>query len=203
MSPESIDVDLIDQVVGIAPGDPLDTIRRARPVARDQVQAAEQALFETDTNDIPRDQRWLVGAFVTALTVPGTPLDEHRRAGLDPDRAVLLEQLLSSAPDQGPRGSYREPGLATESQPVERWLVPDDVRAQLGEPLAAVVEHAHLLVIHPRDSRPAVLGRLVEAGWTRQQVVTWSQLVAFTSFQTRVVTGLTALKQNPGTEQAA
>lgn len=186
-------VDLVDALVGIAPGSRLDAIRRSRVEARTNVQLAEEALFGRETNAVALRDRWLVAAFATRLIAPGSGLDEHRAARLDaPDRA-LVGRLAASARQRGPWGSYREPGLAHENVAGEPWRVPVGDRAVLGEPLAAVLEYAHLLLIHPRDARPGALERLVGAGWSREAIVTWSQLVSFVAFQARLVAGLTVL----------
>jgi uncharacterized protein YciW len=59
--------------------------------------------------------------------------------------------------------------------------------------LDAALVHAHLLVFRPRDASSAALQALLNAGWSTDDIVTLSQLVAFLSFQIRVVTGLSAL----------
>ena len=73
------------------------------------------------------------------------------------------------------------------------WRVPDALRDDLGEPLVGVLEHAHLLLLHPRDARPDALEALGSAGWGREAIVTWSQLVSFVAFRARVVAGLAVL----------
>ncbi len=50
-----------------------------------------------------------------------------------------------------------------------------------------------MLVFHPRDAAPPSLQALLDAGWSTTDVVTLSQLVAFLSFQIRVVAGLRTL----------
>jgi uncharacterized protein YciW len=60
--------------------------------------------------------------------------------------------------------------------------------------LAAALQHAHLLTLHPRDARPAELQPLLSAGWSATgAIVTLSQLVSFLAFQIRTVAGLKAL----------
>jgi uncharacterized protein YciW len=54
-----------------------------------------------------------------------------------------------------------------------------------------------LLVFRPRDASPAALQSLLDAGWSTTGIVTLSQLVAFLSFQIRVVAGLRALAAAP------
>jgi CMD domain protein len=63
----------------------------------------------------------------------------------------------------------------------------------LGPRLAAALEHVHMLVFHPRDADVRSLQALLDAGWSTTEVVTLSQLVAFLSFQIRVVAGLKVL----------
>ncbi|HSN42426.1 MAG TPA: hypothetical protein VLR88_00040, partial [Propionibacteriaceae bacterium] len=58
------------------------------------------------------------------------------------------------------------------------------------------------LLLHPRDSRPDDLERVLDAGWSREAIVTWSQLVAFLAFQTRLVAGLAVLAESVLTDEA-
>ena len=186
---------LIDAVAGIAPGSALDAARAARPVAREQVEVANAALFESDTERIPRRERLLVGAFATSLIDPSGALAARRLAELGAEDRSLVASLVASAAQEGPWGSYREPGLVLESRPGEPWRVPDAERDEVGASLAAVLEHAHLLLLHPRDARAGALARLVEAGWDRPDIVTWSQLVSFVAFQARLAAGLGVLAE--------
>lgn len=48
-------------------------------------------------------------------------------------------------------------------------------------------------VFHPRDAEPAALQRLLDTGLSTTDIVTLSQIVAFLSFQIRVVAGLAVL----------
>ena len=50
-----------------------------------------------------------------------------------------------------------------------------------------------MLVFHPRDADARSLQSLLDAGWSTTEIVTLSQLVAFLSFQIRVVAGLKVL----------
>ncbi len=63
----------------------------------------------------------------------------------------------------------------------------------LGDRLGAALEHAHLLVFRPRESSPAALVALADAGWSTDGIVTLSQLVSFLAFQLRVAAGLRLL----------
>ena len=67
----------------------------------------------------------------------------------------------------------------------------------LGARLAAALEHAHMLVFRPRDAGAADMKALLAAGWSDTGIVTFSQLVAFLSFQMRVVAGLRVPRRAP------
>ena len=72
-----------------------------------------------------------------------------------------------------------------------------ETRRGLGPRLAAAFEHVHLLVFHPRDATPVALQALLDAGWSTTGIVTLSKIVAFLSFQIRVVAGLRTLAGRP------
>jgi CMD domain protein len=64
----------------------------------------------------------------------------------------------------------------------------------LGPRITAALEHAHLLVFHPRDASAHAIESLLSVGWSTTDIVTLSQLVAFLSFQIRTVAGLRVLQ---------
>ena len=190
--------DLIDTLVGITPGSHLDVLRATRPVARADAQATYDGLI-TSPSDLERAgavERTAIGYWVAVLSGAAV-LAEHYAgllAGLDP--AVLA--ALDAVPDattSGPYGSYPPGPLSAEDQDGPHWVASDDLRAAVGDRLAAALEHAHLLTYRPRDASPDALQALLGAGWSTDGVVTVSQLVAFTHFQLRVVAGLTILKE--------
>jgi CMD domain protein len=92
-----------------------------------------------------------------------------------------------------PTAAIRRGPLGREDAAVPRYRADAATRRTLGPRLAAALEHAHLLVFHPRDAAPADLQALLDAGWSTTEIVTLSQLVAFLAFQIRVVAGLRAL----------
>jgi CMD domain protein len=190
--------DLIDTLVGIAPGSRLDALRAKRPVARADAQATYDGLI-TAPSDLARAstvERAAIGYWVAALS-QATVLAEHYAgllARLDPAVLAALA-AVPAATTSGPYGSYPPGPLSVEDEDGPHWAAPDDVRAAVGDRLAAALEHAHLLTYRPRDASPDALQALLDAGWTTDGVVTVSQLVAFTHFQLRVVAGLTVLKE--------
>ena len=59
--------------------------------------------------------------------------------------------------------------------------------------LAPALAFARLLTFTPVEATPSPLEALIRAGWTLRGIVTLAQLIAFVSFQSRLVTGLRLL----------
>jgi CMD domain protein len=108
-----------------------------------------------------------------------------------------LDAALAEAGAQGPYGRYPAGPLSREDVAGPAYRAGAETRRVLGRRLAAAFEHVHLLVFHPRDSSPGALQALLDAGWSTTGIVTLSQIVAFLSFQIRVVAGLRSLAGHP------
>ena len=108
----------------------------------------------------------------------------------------MLKQAWGK-PLRGILSGKRAGPLRREDAAGPAYRVSAVTRRALGPRLAAAFEHVHLLVFHPRDAEPAALRALLDAGWSTTDVVTLSQIVAFLSFQIRVVAGLRALTAHP------
>jgi CMD domain protein len=196
------DADVIDALVGIAPGSPLDTIRARRPQARMHAQATYRALFEpASPGSFTVPERFAVGAFVAGLhrdAVIGAHLAARLVASGDPSAyREAVAAAVAAAATNGPYGRYPAGPLSRENAAGPRYRADAGGRRALGPRLAAAFEHAHLLVFHPRDAAPVDLQGLLDAGWSTTDVVILSQLVAFLSFQIRVVAGLRTLAGRP------
>lgn len=198
--------DVIDRLVGIEPGSHLDRIRAHREQARTHAQQSYLALFAPTPpvfGNFEIADRFAVAAFVTGLQgqadvarfYADALAEQGARAGVAD--AIAIE--TQGGATQGPYGRYPAGPLSTEDASGPSYAVSDARRAVLGERLSAALEHAHLLVFHPRDASAAALQSLLDAGWTSTEIVTLSQLVAFLAFQIRVVAGLRALAQRPVT----
>jgi len=188
--------DVIDQLVGIAPGDALDALRDQRPNARANAQASYDALFHSDEREeVGQRERLAVAYWTVALSQ--SPTASHYRdllAAEDADLLAALEAALPGALTEGPYGDYPAGPLTVENVAGLVWAPDAALSAAAGERLAAALAHTHLLVYRPRDSSADALQALLDAGWSTTGIVTLSQLVAFLSFQLRVVAGLTVLK---------
>lgn len=190
--------DAVDIILGAAPGSSVDQLRRRRPVTRENTQASYLALFQPDVpGDVDLAERFAVAVFVAALhgNSEATAFYEQglKEAGADDSLHTAVLDAAASGAALGPYGEYREPGLRSENRPGLRWSVPPASGAAFGPRLSAALEHAHLLVFRPRESSPAALDSLVQAGWSTTGIVTLSQLVAFLAYQLRIVSGLQLL----------
>jgi CMD domain protein len=196
--------DVIDQLAGIVRGSAGDAIRANRAEARLQAQQSYLALFEPAPAPPPEGdaaftalERFAVAHYVACLhqqaTVAAFYAAGLARAGGSPSLAEALAAEAQESLTSGPYGSYPTGPLSQEDVLGPFHVVGPARRAVFGTRLAAALAHAHLLVLHPRDAQAAALQALLDAGWSTTAIVTLSQLVAFLSFQVRVITGLQVL----------
>ena len=196
------DADVIDALVGITPGSPLDAIRARRPEARAHAQATYRALFEPEApGNISAQERFAVGSFVAGLhgatAIAASYAARLAESGAVPALKDAVDVAIAEARTNGPYGRYPAGPLSREDTAGLSYRVGAAIRRELGPRLAAAFEHVHMLVFHPRDAAPAALQALLDAGWSTTDIVTLSQIVAFLSFQIRVVTGLRTLDGRP------
>ena len=202
------DADLIDALVGITPGSPLDAIRARRPEARAHAQATYRALFAPESlGNVTAQERFAVGAFVSGLHGVTAVADRYAARLAENGASAALKEAVDAAIKEakthGPYGRYPAGPLSREDSAGLRYRVEAATRRTLGPRLAAAFEHVHMLVFHPRDAAPAALQALLDAGWSTTDIVTLSQIVAFLSFQIRVVSGLRTLADRPLTGEVS
>ncbi|TCU72230.1 CMD domain protein [Bradyrhizobium sp. R2.2-H] len=191
-------LDIIDTLAGIEPGSVLDAIRARRPQARENAQKSYLSLFDpTDSSEFSLSERAAVAAFVTGLHGESPVAAFYReKLATSADGAPLLEAIkgeIARGRTSGPYGAYPAGPLSIENKAGLIYRVSAERKPVLGARLVAALEHAHLLVFHPRDAASADMKALLTAGWSPTGIVTFSQLVAFLSFQVRVVSGLRTL----------
>jgi len=202
MKMSGTDADVIDVLVGITPGSSLDGIRERRPEARAHAQATYRALFAPkEPGNVTAQERFAVGGFVaglhgaTAIAVAyAARLADSGASAALPD---AIDAAIKEAKTRGPYGTYPAGPLSHEDTAGPVYRVGAATRRALGPRLSAAFEHVHMLVFHPRDAAPASLQALLDAGWSTTDIVTLSQIVAFLSFQIRVVAGLRTLAGRP------
>ena len=185
--------DVIDTLVGIAPGSKLDAIRAQRSEARKHAQASYASLFEPkDQGSVTADERHAIAAFVAGLH--GEPkTSAFYAAKLPAALGAAVAAEVAAARSKGPYGLFPKGPLSSEDAPGPTWNVSEAGRKALGARLSAAFEHTHMLVFHPRDASAPSLQALLDAGWSTTDVVTVSQLVSFLAYQIRVVAGLSTL----------
>jgi CMD domain protein len=192
--------DVIDTLAGIAPGSPLDAIRNQRTQARMHAQASYDSLFKPLSEaDASKLERLAIACFVSGLH--GRPeMEAFYGTALARAPAAwkgAIATAVTAAKGQGPYGHYPKGPLSAEDKAGPVYKVAAAERSALGARLAAAFEHTHMLVFHPRDAAPPYLQALIDGGWSTTGIVVISQLVAFLSYQIRVVAGLRVLKARP------
>lgn len=199
-------IDVIDQLVGITLGSSLDRARSNRQQARENAQLSYEALFAPKTpGTVLIEERFAIGYFVAGLHRDDAVAAFYREGLGHHDRPGLLGVIsaeIRRGEAVGPYGNYPEGPLSDEDKPGLIYAPDPSNRETLGR-LGAALTHAHLLVFRPRDASSAALQALLNAGWSTDDIVTLSQLVAFLSFQIRVVTGFRALAQGEQQSVAA
>jgi len=199
--------DIIDTLAGIEPGSALDAIRAHRLQARENAQKSYLSLFDPiDAGDFSLQERAAVALFVIGLHREPTVAAFYRAKLAAADGARLVEAIdveIGRGETSGPYGAFPAGPLSVENKAGLIYRVSADRKAVLGARLSAALEHAHLLVFRPRDAAPADMKALLAAGWSNTGIVTFSQLVAFLSFQVRVVAGLRVLGASLGRAASA
>jgi CMD domain protein len=195
--------DVIDLLAGIEKGSRLDRVRAERQLARENAQKSYQALLAPKLpGGMTVEERYTVAAFVAGVHRDARILAFYmdglgaQNPGRDVVEAIMAEIARGAA--SGPYGRYPRGPLTVEDKAGPVHKISETNRATLGARLSAALEHAHLLIFHPRDASPAALQSLLDAGWSTTDIVTLSQLIAFLSFQIRVVAGLRVLSASDG-----
>jgi CMD domain protein len=189
--------DVIDSLVGTQPGSRLDALRAQRPQARENAQKSYVALFEPEVpGNVSSLERYAIGTFVAGLHGQQVAIDYYSsqllRLGTR-EISDAIEAEIACGLVRGPYGCYPQGPLSKEDETGLDFRVLAGHEQVLGPRLSAALQHAHLLVFHPRDASAAALQHLLDAGWSTTDIVTLAQLVSFLSFQIRLVIGLHAL----------
>src|SRR5262245_15285219 len=113
------DIDVIDALVGIAPGSPLDAIRARRPEARTHAQATYRALFAPAApGGVGTQERMAVGAFVTGLhgeaAIAAFYAEKLGTSGASAALRAGVDMAIAEAKGHGPYGCYPVGPLSRE-----------------------------------------------------------------------------------------
>ena len=158
--------DLIESILGIAPGSPLHALRRRRPEALRHAQGAyRELLMPEDAGNISHADRAAL-ALRTALREGDAALAAHFRGLLEKagaQEAIMLAEDLSGAPMEGR--------------------------------LPALLRYADVVATRPDDVTQETIDALSAMGLTPRDIVAITQLVSFVPYQVRVIAGLRAMMQ--------
>lgn len=165
----SSSTDLLDQLTGLVPGSAAYALRHQRDKVVSATQGSYDALFDPALPGLSLTERLLAALYAARLT-PSPALVAHygarlAEAGADATLVALAE-----------RGTFQEISDLADAR------------------LRAILLFTGTLIERPVEGDRAALETLPAAGLTTPAVVTLSQLIAFLSYQVRLVAGLEALK---------
>ena len=166
--------DVVDQVAGLNDGSATHALRHAREKVATATQGSYDALFGPALPGLTLGERLLVALYACRLT-PAPELAEHYRARLA-DTPVDANAL--QAVEHGDVDTLADPRLRT------------------------ILTFTRTLIERPIEGDRDALLCLPAAGLATADVVTLAQLIAFLSYQTRLVAGLRALREAAGTGSA-
>lgn len=167
--------DTIDHVAGLAPGGAVASLRRARAKVDLHTRGSEAALFDPALAALSLEERLHAARHAAALSRAASLAEVYRQRLLAAAGAVAIADM--AAIDGG------------------------DADA-LPPRLAAIAAHVRRLVGAPADASPADLDALREAGLSTAAIVALSQLVAFVTYQLRVIAVSAALAARLAQEPA-
>lgn len=157
--------DVIDTLAGLAPDSPLWKLRRERPEVVTHLQGSDDAIFSpADDGGLTRAER-AAAALRSSELLRDDVLVQHYRARL---AALDPKGVLAKTVEGGAQ--------LTDA----RW--------------DAIVAHVDLVTRGPGAAAREDIESLTAAGLSSHAIVSLSQLIAFVSFQSRVLAGLRMLK---------
>jgi len=157
--------DVADQVAGLVPGSATHALRHQRDKVAAATQGSYDALFDPALPGLPLAERLLVALYAARLA-PSPELAAHYR-----------QRLVAAGAD------------AARIEVAERG----DPATLADARLRAMLDFTRALIEKPVDGDEAALRTLPAAGLSTPDVVTLAQLIAFLSYQVRLVAGLKAL----------
>lgn len=167
--------DLVDRLIGLAPGAKTYEVRHFREKVAAATQGSYDALFDPQLPGLSLAERLLVALYATCIT-QSPLLAAHYRARLTDAGATPADIAVAESGKPSDAATPR---------------------------LAAILEFTRKLIEKPVEGDEAALKTLPAAGVSTPAVVTLSQLIAFLSYQVRLVAGLQAMKDLEGQPERA
>jgi CMD domain protein len=158
--------DVINHFAGIAPGSPLAQLREQRPETLRHAQGSFQALLEpNDSGGVSREEREAIALRVaTRERFPDVAAFHRERL-----RELGADDTFISAVETFPEGG--------------------DLPARS----AAILRHTDMLTTSSRSGSPEAIKELRQSGLSPRDIVTISQLIAFMSYEIRMIALLRAM----------
>ena len=157
--------DLVEDLLGIAPGSPLAALRQRRPEARAHAQGAyRELLMPEDPGNVSHAERAAL-ALRAALREGDRPLAARFRALLEAaggEEAIMLAEDLSDGIMEGR--------------------------------LPALLRYADMVAAKPASVGQDTIDALSAMGLTLRDIVAVTQLVSFVPYQVRLMAGLRAMQ---------
>jgi alkylhydroperoxidase domain protein/CMD domain protein len=161
--------DVISTLAGIAPGSPAAELRAQRPEAMQHAQGSYTALFDpAELVGLSPIERFAIALRVATIHAASEAAEHYRQRLIE--AGASQEIIAAAALEDAGSGSQPDPAVPPRLQ--------------------AILAHADLLSTHPVDASPDDLQALADAGLATVEIVVLSQIVAFVSFQVRVVAAL-------------
>lgn len=165
MTRSSKNIDLIDTLVGLDSNSVVYAARHFRDEVLVGTQESYDALF-SEVGSLPIETRWLVALYASQLSQSSTLADYYQ------------QQLA-------------------QTSALELWIkavLTDDLTLISDPTVNAILNFTRTLILNPVESDKAALLALEESGVSVADCITLAQLIAFLSYQIRLVTGLKAMQ---------
>jgi CMD domain protein len=223
---DDVPEDVVEAIAGIVAGSGLQALRQQRAKVAAATQGSYLALLQPSLPGLALEDRLLVSLHSSLLSA-APELAAHYRERLlalqaDARLVAAVERLAfhdvvpagkGGAPQASPlvdTSAAEEPtaqeGTAVEEDVREADNADDAVEGAASDRLdrlRPVLSFARMLIEHPAAGSKAALQPLRDAGLGTAAVVALAQLVAFLSYQVRLIAGLKALKGAAAAEPAA
>lgn len=165
--------DLIDSLAGLQAGGTTHRVRHHREKVALATEGSYNGLFDASLPGLSLAERLLVALFACQLSNAGT-LGKHYR-----------ERIAALGEDQRPDASMIALAQAGTAARIDD-IADTRLRAMLG--------FTRTLILKPIDGDQTALQALPAAGISTPAIVTLAQLIAFLSYQIRLVAGLAAMQ---------
>ncbi len=169
--------DLVDRLAGLIENGATHLLRHRRDKVALATQGSYEGLFDPSLPGLSMNERLLVALYACRLSKAET-LAAHYRS-------CLAERVPSANGDSSQ--ALPEQAVAEDGADAELASLPN-LR------LRAMLNFTRTLILNPIAGDKAALQALPAAGISTPEVVTLAQLIAFLSYQIRLVSGLSAMQ---------